>query len=55
MPIVPSLENGLGKKSTADALNIRSVSDVRIIKRLGSIDNETYKQLVLAMKVVLNM
>ena len=55
VPIVPTSENGLEKKSTADALNIRSVSDVRILKKLGSISNETYKQLVRAMKVVLNM
>ena len=55
VPIVPTLENGLGKKSTADALNIRSVSDVRIIKKIGSINSETYKQLLLAIKVVLNI
>ena len=55
VPIVSTLENGLGKKSTADALNIRSVSDVRIIKKIGSINSETYKQLLLAIKVVLNI
>lgn len=55
VPIVPTLENGLGKISTADALNIRSVSDVRIIKKIGIIDEKIYEQLIMAMKVVLNI
>ena len=55
VPIVPTSENGLEKTSTADALNIRSVSDVCMLKKIGSINDETYVQLVRAMKVVLNM
>jgi mRNA interferase MazF len=42
VPIYPSSQNGLSKISTADALNIRSVSDTRIIKKIGSIDEDTY-------------
>ncbi|RLA71137.1 MAG: type II toxin-antitoxin system PemK/MazF family toxin [Epsilonproteobacteria bacterium] len=55
IPIDVTLENGLAKKSTADALNIRSVSDTRIIKRIGVLDEETYLRLLHAMKIVLNM
>jgi mRNA interferase MazF len=55
VPIEPSPQNGLTKISTADALNIRSVSDKRIIKKLGTIDDTDYAQLLEAMKVVLNM
>lgn len=55
VPIEPSSQNGLTKISTADALNIRSVSDKRIIKKLGVIDDANYAQLLEAMKVVLNM
>ncbi|HIP41031.1 MAG TPA: type II toxin-antitoxin system PemK/MazF family toxin [Campylobacterales bacterium] len=55
VPIVPSSENGLSKISTADALNIRSVSDVRIIKKIGVINDKTYEELVVAMRVVLNI
>ncbi len=55
VPIISTLENGLSKISTADALNIRSVSDVGIIRKIGVIDEKIYEKLVVAMKVVLNI
>ena len=55
VPIAPTPQNGLSKTSTADALNIRSVSDTRIIKKIGTIDDTTYEALVDAMRVVLNI
>jgi mRNA interferase MazF len=55
VPIEPNSINGLTKTSTADTLNIRSVSDGRIIKKIGTIDNDTYKSLIEAMKIVLNI
>jgi mRNA interferase MazF len=55
VPITPNTQNGLSKASTADALNIRSVSDTRIIKKIGVVDEESYQKLVYAMRVVLNM
>jgi len=55
VPIVPTPKNGLSKISTADALNIRSVSDARIIKKIGVIDEQIYQQLIYAMRVVLNI
>ncbi len=55
VPIKPTPKNGLAKTSTADGLNIRSVSDTRIIKKIGVLDDEVYVKLVDAMKIVLNM
>jgi len=55
VPIIPNAQNGLSKPSTADALNIRSVSDTRIIKKVGELDKESYQKLVEAMRVVLDM
>ncbi len=55
IPIDATLKNGLVKKSTADALNIRSVSDTRIIKKIGVLDEGNYLKLLDAMKIVLNM
>ena len=55
VPIEATTKNGLAKTSTADALNIRSVSDTRIIKKIGTIDDDTYARLIGAMKIVLNM
>jgi len=45
----------LVKTSTADALSIRSVSDTRIIQKIGVLDDEAYVKLLDAMKIVLNM
>lgn len=53
--IEPNEANGLSKISTADALNIRSVSNERIIKKIGSVDESTYQELIEAMKVVLDI
>ena len=55
IPIKPTSKNGLAKTLTADALNIRSVSDTRIIKKIGVLDADIYLKLVDAMKIVLNM
>ncbi len=55
VPISPDEQNGLSKISTADALNIRSVSDTRIIKKIGVLDEESYQKLLNAMRVVLDM
>jgi mRNA interferase MazF len=55
VPITPNIQNGLSKPSTADALYIRSVSDTRIIKKVGEIDKESYQKLVDAMRVVLDI
>ena len=55
IPIEPTTQNGLAKTSTADALNIRSVSNTRVIKKIGVISDDTYVKLLDAMEIVLNM
>ena len=53
--IEPSSLNGLSKISTADTLNMRSVSDSRFIKKIGVISEDDYAKLVEAMKITLNI
>jgi len=37
IPIDPSAQNGLMKKSSVDCFQIRSVSETRLIKRIGDV------------------
>ncbi|MEA1920221.1 MAG: type II toxin-antitoxin system PemK/MazF family toxin [Campylobacterota bacterium] len=53
--IEPTELTGLTKTSTADALQIRSISHDRILDKLGEIDEDTYLKLCDAMKVVLDI
>jgi len=53
--IEPSKVNNLSKKSTADTLNMRSVSDGRFIKKIGVISQEDYQKLVIAMRIALDI
>lgn len=46
--IDPDEHNGLSKPSAADALQIRSVSEQRLVKRLGSIPTLQVAQIVQA-------
>jgi mRNA interferase MazF len=49
----PDEQNGLSKPSSADALQIRSVSEKRLVKRLGSIPPIQVAQIVQAVLNVL--
>ncbi len=51
----PNQFNGLSKTSTADCMNIRSVSHSRFIKKLGVIDDNEYKAIKDALKVTLDL
>jgi mRNA interferase MazF len=51
--IDPDEQNGLIKPSAADALQIRSVSEQRLVKRLGSIPTLQVAQIVQAVLNVL--
>jgi mRNA interferase MazF len=51
--IQPSPENGLSKTSGADTFQIRSVSENRLIKKLGQVDNDTMQQISEALALVL--
>lgn len=53
--IEPNTSNGLSKVSSADCFQIRSLSQERLIKKLGYIDNETLNEIKEAIKKVLDM
>ena len=53
--IEPTKNTGLLKDSTADPMHIRSVSHDRILKKIGSIDDNTYSKLKEAIKIVLDL
>ena len=51
----PSPESGLSKTSTADAFQVRSVSEQRFVSRLGSLPPETMDAIGDALKIVLKV
>lgn len=53
--IEPTKNTELSKDSTADPMHIRSVSHDRILKKIGSIDDNTYSKLKEAIKIVLDL
>jgi len=53
--IEPSDENGLTKDSTADAFQVRSVSQVRFVRKLGKISNEQLDRISEALMIVLKI
>ncbi len=53
--IEPSQENQLSKSSAADTFQIRSVSQQRLIRQLGIIDNATMQSISQALAIVLNI
>ncbi len=53
--IISDKNNCLQKNSAADCFQVRSVSDTRIIKKLGSINDEQLNYISSALAVVLNI
>ncbi|MDR2146468.1 MAG: type II toxin-antitoxin system PemK/MazF family toxin [Tannerella sp.] len=53
--IAPDSNNGLFKISAADCFQIRSLSEERLIRKLGYIDFSTLYSIQLAIKQVLNL
>ncbi len=49
----PSPENGLSKISGADTFQVRSVSETRLTKKLGQLDNDAMQQISEAIAIVL--
>jgi mRNA interferase MazF len=47
--------NGIVKKSAADAFQVRSVSEQRLVEKLGDVDAETMKRVETALALVLNL
>jgi mRNA interferase MazF len=48
-------ENGLSKTSSADAFQIRSVSQERFVERLGEISGEELKEITESLAIVLKI
>jgi mRNA interferase MazF len=55
IPIEPTAENNLSKLSTADTFQIRSVSQQRLIKKVGTVSEEIMKEISNALAIVLDI
>jgi mRNA interferase MazF len=53
--VEPTPENGLSKSSTADAFQVRSVSEQRFVSRLGSLSPDNLEAVGNALKRVLQL
>ena len=53
--IEPTSNNGLSKISSADCFQIRSISQLRLIKKLGSIDESILNEIKEAIRKVLDL
>ena len=51
----PDSENGLDKPSAADALQVRSVSHVRFVRRLGNMSVQALQDVTRALATVLSI
>jgi mRNA interferase MazF len=51
----PSPENGLDKPSAADAFQIRSVAQQRLVRRLGKLSELTMQEITRALAAVLSI
>jgi mRNA interferase MazF len=49
----PTPENGLSKISGADTFQVRSVSETRLVKQLGQLDDDTMQLIADALAIVL--
>lgn len=53
--IEPNKTNGLSKDSSADCFQVRSLSQERLTKKLGTIDNTTLQDIKKALKKVFDI
>lgn len=53
--LMPNAQNGLNKESAADCFQVRSLSQERLIKKIGSIDKNTLDEIKEALKKVFSM
>lgn len=51
----PSAENGLAKLSAADTFQVRSLSQERFIRKLGTLSNAEIQEITNALAIVLNI
>ena len=52
--IEPSAENGLSKLSAADTFQVRSISQQRLIRQLGTLSDEVMQAITKALSIVLS-
>ncbi len=53
--IVPDNKNNLKKTSSADCFQVRSLSEKRMIKKIGEVDNITMHEISIALSKVLKI
>lgn len=53
--IEPSAENGLSKLSAADTFQVRSISQQRLIRQLGTLSDEVMQAITKALSIVLSL
>jgi len=53
--IKPNKQNGLGKRSAADTLQIRSLSIERFIRAIGNVDGKTFSAILDGVKIVMGL
>ena len=53
--IEPNAENGLSKSSSADAFQVRSVSQERFIGKIGKVSDEILEEITEALAIVLKI
>jgi mRNA interferase MazF len=53
--IEPDADNGLSKTSAADCFQVRSVSEERLVKKLGKVDKQTFEEIKEALRKVLDL
>ncbi len=55
VPIEKDEENGLAKKSSADTFQVRSVSERRLVKRIGVVSGDMLARIKDALKISLDL
>ena len=45
VPVEPTPENGLSKKSSADTYQVRSISEKRLVRRLGILSDQVMERI----------
>lgn len=51
----PDAENGLDKPSAADAFQVRSVAQERLVRRLGKLSDKVMQEITKALAIVLSI
>jgi mRNA interferase MazF len=55
VPLEKDSHNGLTKKSTADTVQVRSIIEQRLVKKLGSLSSADLEKIASALKLILTL